>query len=113
MKTSKVMLLTAILGLSAAHSAMAVSTEPSLPRTDVKYSDLNLSTTDGAATLYGRLMVAAKRVCRSDEGRTALYFQNRRECVRDALDGAVASVNQPALTSYHLSRTVGASQPAG
>jgi UrcA family protein len=67
----------------------------------VKYADLDVSRPAGAVVLYGRISSAAGDVCRildrGDLGSKTLY----QSCVRQAISDAVASVDQPALTSVY------------
>ena len=73
----------------------------------VRFPDLDLSTIDGAAVLYGRLRHAAAIVCDSLESRDLQLFGLYRACVDHAIAGAVASVGSPMLSQYHESRTKG------
>jgi UrcA family protein len=71
----------------------------------VKYSDLNLQTTDGVQTLYRRLTAAARAVC--VPGVTLGHSQKAeaRACASKAVQDAVREVNNAILTAYHLERT--------
>jgi UrcA family protein len=66
----------------------------------VKYGDLNLSTIEGASTLYHRLKSAATSVC-DDQGRGIGAYQAWRSCYRAAMADAVAKVNSPLLTGLY------------
>jgi UrcA family protein len=67
------------------------------PQVVVKYGDLNVSSPQGAAALYGRIRTAAESVCPRFE-RSALASKARMDaCVHKAITDAVATVNQPAL----------------
>jgi len=72
----------------------------------VKYGDLDLSNTAGAASLYSRIQAAARSVCEP-----AIYTGARdsllisRSCMDQSIARAVADVNAPTLTSYHLMKT--------
>jgi UrcA family protein len=82
-------------------AAPAPAADPSGARSEtVSYRDLNLSTIEGATTLYLRIKHAANRVC--DDPRTGIaYFQAWRSCYQAAIADAVAKVNNPLLTSVH------------
>jgi UrcA family protein len=87
--------ITCLLGATQAPAA-----DPSGVRSEtVSYRDLNLSTIEGATTLYLRIKHAANRVC--DPGTGVAYFQEWRSCYRAAIADAVAKVNSPLLTSVH------------
>lgn len=84
-----------LLGVSAgstgtAHGARSVS---------VNYRDLNLSTIEGAITLYERLKGAARTVCDGMTG--GAVYQEWRSCYEAAMADAVATVNSPLLTAVH------------
>lgn len=75
--------------------------EGTIPAQTVGYQDLNLATRQGAETLYRRITAAAYQVCwpqdRGDiNGQLAL-----RSCVHNAMDKAVAKVNNPLVTALH------------
>ncbi len=76
----------------------------------VSYSDLNLNGEAGARVLHGRLRMAATQVCAPLRGTSLRERSNWRECVDPALARAVAKVDEPMLTAYHLSR-IGTTEP--
>ncbi len=76
----------------------------------VSYADLNLNGEAGARVLHGRLRMAAAQVCAPLRGTTLRERSNWRGCVDPAVTRAVAKVDEPMLTAYHLSRT-GTTQP--
>jgi UrcA family protein len=64
----------------------------------VRYSDLDVSTTQGAKTLYSRIRFAAETLCES----AATWGKKQGEaCVHQAVNDAVARVNLPLLTQYN------------
>ena len=63
----------------------------------VRFKDLDLSTAEGAQTLYERITFAARVVCRDTE------FTEMRECRARAVDDAVRAVGRPLLSSVHRS----------
>ena len=71
----------------------------------VNFADLDLTRSAGIAMLYTRIAWAADEVCEP-----APPFSTRSEilahaCAKQAVDRAVADVNLPQLTSYHLAKT--------
>ena len=77
----------------------------------VSYADLNLKAAAGARTLYGRLRMAATQVCAPFKGDTLKDKTKWRECFDPALARAVAEIDEPMLTAYHLN-SAGKSEPA-
>jgi UrcA family protein len=70
----------------------------------VGYSDLDISTTNGAKTLYLRIRHAAETLCES----TATWGKKEGEaCVHKAVNDAVARVDAPLLSQYHQLRSKG------
>ena len=70
----------------------------------VRYSDLDVSTMQGAKTLYLRIRFAAETLCES----AATWGQKEGQaCVNKAVDDAVAQVNLPLLSQYHQLRSKG------
>src|SRR5271169_2770725 len=89
----------------------ALASEPTAPSTTnqtvtypVRYSDLDVSTTAGAKTLYLRIRYAAETLCES----AATWGKKEGEaCVQKAVNDAVARVNAPKLTQYIELRSKG------
>jgi len=70
----------------------------------VGYSDLDVSTTKGAKTLYLRIRHAAETLCES----TATWGKKEGQaCVNKAVEDAVARVDAPLLSQYHQLRSKG------
>ena len=70
----------------------------------VTYSDLNADKESGAEILYRRLQQASKRVCGVESIKNAGSIRevmNQRRCYRNALDEAVAEIDNPMLTGLH------------
>ena len=86
----------ALLGWSATTLA-APSRVGEVATKVVRFKDLDLSTAEGAQTLYDRIAMAARIVCR-DAGHTQV-----RECRVRAVDDAVRAVGRPLLSSIHRS----------
>jgi UrcA family protein len=66
----------------------------------VSYRDLDLSTIEGATTLYQRLKSAARHVC-DEPGANPFALQEWRSCYDAAMADAVAKVNNALLTTLY------------
>jgi UrcA family protein len=91
-----------LIAMSAAHAGdVATST--------VKYGDLDLSRSDGAATLYRRINQAARTVCAPlDFGQTAAATgmgAAYKNCLANAVSGAVSKIHNPEFSAYVASKT--------
>ena len=71
----------------------------------VSFADLNLANDAGVEALYSRIRGAARTACAGAEGRSAAQHREWNACMNVALDGAVASVGNDALSSMHLAKT--------
>ncbi len=72
----------------------------------VTFADLDLQSGAGAATLYSRIRIAARQVCApSFVGRQWDLIKSTRSCIETAITRAVADVNAPTLTSYHMTKS--------
>jgi UrcA family protein len=76
----------------------------------VKYGDLNVSSSEGAAALYTRIHAAAEQVCRPLDNRDMAFKKLKEACVSTAIADAVAKVDQPALFSVYSAKS-GISKP--
>jgi UrcA family protein len=70
----------------------------------VGYSDLDISTTKGAKTLYLRIRYAAETLC---ENAATWGKKEGQACVNKAVDDAVVRINRPLLSQYHQLRSKG------
>jgi UrcA family protein len=108
-------LLAGLLGSTLALSVQA--SEISLANAEesmtVSYAGLDLSDPAAMHTLYGRLKVAARLVCGGDISgiREVQRIFAHRDCVSDALESAVRSIDSTALTALH--RSAEATAPLG
>ena len=106
MKTRRLNALSVIFVAALTLTPLAsISAEP-VPQITVSFADLNLSNPLGIATLYGRLQWAAHKVCGSellarDFGAHVAWSQ----CIRTALDNAVAQVHSAELAALHAKRS--------
>ena len=70
----------------------------------VSYSDVAFGNTAGAADVYRKLKVAARKVCGLDSYSKDLDLMvAARECYDDALADAVRKIDRPTLTALHTS----------
>ena len=90
-----------VLGLGASSTAMAQTEIP--VDVTVTYADLNLENEEGAKALYTRLQSASRKACGSTpteiSGIIGLMSFNR--CYREALEEAVAKIDNENLTRIH------------
>jgi UrcA family protein len=100
------LLLVSVLA-SLNHSANA---DPA-PQVSVRFTDLDLTRTEGAAALYQRLQRAAASVCGSADTKDLPGVTRVHACIRTAIDEAVAKVDQPTLTAYYRNRNPVGSVP--
>jgi UrcA family protein len=70
----------------------------------VGYSDLDISTTKGAKTLYLRIRYTAETLC---ENAATWGKKEGQPCVNKAVDDAVVRINRPLLSQYHQLRSKG------
>jgi UrcA family protein len=101
--------LTALISSFAAVCNASESTD--VPTAIVKFADLDVSTPQGAATLYNRIRVASEGVCSPLDQRDLAATFRWKACVKQAIAGAVAKVDRPALSAVFAMK-YGAPQPA-
>jgi len=107
------MIATAIFSVLAS-SLAAVCTAADgtdAPQTLVKYADLNVSSPQGAASLYARIRMAADKVCRPLDNNDPASKMRMYSCIRKAIADAVTKVNQPALFAVYNAKNNKKSQP--
>ena len=98
-------LLLGLLGSTIAISAHAgvISTDEGRQTMSVSYSPRDLRDEAARQNLYGRLKVAARIVCGGDV--TGIREVQRvfapRACASEALETAIESIDNPALTALH------------
>jgi UrcA family protein len=93
------LLMVALLGASTATLAAPIR-PPEIATKRVRVADLDLATAAGAETLYGRIKLAARRVCRHETVMRVEYA-----CRARAIENAVRDVGSPLLVSIHRSAT--------
>ena len=88
----------AALAATAATVSFPAFAADMAPTTEVRYSDLNLTSTDGAQALKARVTRAAKRVCTVNGDQSLAGSAQARKCARIALAKAMPQV-ELALTN--------------
>ena len=88
------------------HAAIASpDSESDVRRSVVRFADLDITHTEGAAVLYRRIANAARDVCgpvlSMDELRSQWPDTAIRKCQTQAIARGVDDVNAPALTAYY------------
>ena len=71
----------------------------------VKYEELDLTSSQGAAALYARLRSASKTVCAPLQGRELRQHTAFQDCYKQALSNAVVRVNRESVTALHQRAT--------
>ena len=75
------------------------------PSVTVSYSDVSFGDTAGAANVYRKLKLAARRVCGVNHGTKTLELQLAAQaCYEEALANAVRKIDRPTLTAVHESK---------
>jgi UrcA family protein len=71
----------------------------------VRFKDLNLRNTEGAAVLYGRIKSAANEVCGKGDRFNLSQSHATQICINEAVSRAVAQIDSPMLTSLYQANT--------
>jgi UrcA family protein len=79
------------------------------PQVIVKFADLDVSTSKGAAALYGRIHSAAVDVCSRMYVDEQAYKWHKSACLQKVIGDAVVKVNRPGLSAVFASKFGGAS----
>ena len=74
------------------------------PQVVVKFADLDVSTSQGAAALYRRIHGAAVDVCSRMYVRDLAYKLHKDACLQTVIGDAVTKVNRPALSAVFASK---------
>jgi UrcA family protein len=85
--------------------ADAAQADEALPHKVVSFKDLNLSSTEGAAVLYGRIKRAANEVCGQADRFNLSQSHTIQVCINEAVSRAVSQINSPMLTSLYEAKT--------
>lgn len=92
--------LAALACLAGSAQVLASSQQIEIHSVTVRYGDLDLTSSAGAAALYQRIQGAARLACGYEDHRLArLPYVNH--CNNSAISDAVATVNSPLLTAIH------------
>jgi UrcA family protein len=94
-----------VLSLGANVTLAAAETVRAL----VPYSDLDLSTTEGMATLQRRVQTAAKRICGQADLRNIQDVSDRQRCLQETMDAAGRQIVQ-ATGNYRVLALNGSSR---
>jgi UrcA family protein len=78
-------------------TALADSSTDAVPTAAVRYADLDLSTEQGANTLYRRIVSAARQVCDNSDNRDLQRFAASQRCQAKAIEHAVSDVHSTKL----------------
>ena len=102
----RALIATAIIGVLISGFAAICSAADSTdaPQAIVKYADLDVSTSQGAAVLYNRIRFASEGVCAPLDGSGLGSKSRLKTCVQRAIAGAVAKVNRPALFAVYAAK---------
>jgi UrcA family protein len=96
------LIATAILGaLAFGFAGVSAAADSDARSTTVKYGDLNLSDPQGAATLYRRIVKAARAVCNDDSPWSWVAADH---CVKKTVTDAVTKVGHPQLIAEYNAR---------
>lgn len=77
----------------------------------IPYQDLDVATDEGLALLYGRVRMAARKVCGAPAITGTRIDTRHRACMRDAVARAIGQLGVPRLAELH-SELESASPPA-
>jgi len=106
-KTSSALAIAATMAFTLAASVAHAHPPWDPPRKAVNFSDLNLDTPEGAAVLYQRITMAARKVCNifGDSIFPEARIAAAKACIDDAIAQAVVQVNRPLLTNLYKAKT--------
>jgi UrcA family protein len=106
-KTGRIAMLVGCLLAGSLGVAQAAAPAADVPTVVVSYSDLDLSTTDGANALYKRISAAAHKVCPFEDAIQPLQVAANKSCRSAAIARAVSTVNNAKLAAVwteHVNR---------
>jgi UrcA family protein len=96
------LLLTCVWAFSSASADEQVRSER------VKFQDLNVDTPQGVQALYGRIHLAAKRVCSDSD---PIMREASAACAKKAEAKAIEKLSLPQLTAYYKIKNGDHTQP--
>jgi UrcA family protein len=103
-KTGRIAMLVGCLLAGSLGVAQAATPADEVPKVVVSYSDLDLSTTEGARVLYHRISVAAGEVCPFQDAVEPSRLAKNHACREAAIERAVNSVNSAQLAAVRSER---------
>jgi|HubBroStandDraft_4_1064222.scaffolds.fasta_scaffold1934707_1 UrcA family protein len=86
---------------TATELASAAPQAAAVPSIVVNYADLDISTEQGARSLYRRIALAAQAVCPSADLRDLARFTDSRACQQQAIARGVQAVSSPLLAALY------------
>jgi UrcA family protein len=98
-------IFTALISSLGSIASAAEGTD-SLQKT-LQYTDLSVSSAQGAAILYNRIRMASEEVCSPLSHGDLSSKMHAEGCMHEAIADAVSQVNQPALTAVYNARNGG------
>jgi len=87
--------------VAAAASVAGAATAADVPSMTVHFADLDLTTEQGAHTLYRRIQSAAQSVCPSADFRDLERSAMSQSCQEQAIARAVQAVSSPRLAAVY------------
>jgi UrcA family protein len=98
--------ISCVMGTAALCTALSTSVEAEdAPSKTVRFSDLDITKSDGAKVLYRRIRAAAQDVCGLSGGTDPILRMALNGCIEKAVDKAVKDVNAPMLTQLRFGST--------
>ena len=97
--------LACLAAFAVSGAALAATASDSAPSVRVRYSDLNLSTEEGANTLYQRITIAAHQVCSNQYTRDLDFVTASQRCESQAVARAVSGIHSPQLALVFATHT--------
>jgi UrcA family protein len=97
-----VLAFSATIGQAWMVSTASAADAPAPHSLRITVSDLDLSKNTDVATLYARIKSAAEQACGTDVVTgSRLPSGSKKQCMSQAVDGAVSQINNASLSAYH------------
>src|SRR5258708_36406622 len=98
--------ISCVMGAAALSPALSTSVKAQdVPSKTVRFSDLDITKSDGAKVLYSRIRAAAREVCELSTPTDPILRLAIKGCIEKAVDKAVKDVNAPMLTYLRFGST--------
>jgi len=98
--------ISCVISAAALGTVLSTSVEAEdVPSKTVRFSDLDITKSDGAKVLYSRILAAARDVCALSTGSDPILRPAVKGCIDKAVDKAVKDVNAPLLTQLRFGGT--------